>query len=111
MGLIKILAKVRIWSEKEYEDIQLADDTVKWKRKYISIHAGDIYRLIKYDSTKTILIDEEGEQIMVYEKYDDVHKKWEEGLKNNIDIPRTNSKEVEEEEENQEDENQEEEDD
>lgn len=82
MALLKLLAKVKLFSESDMElaEGNVPEDRAKWKRKMIAIYADDIVRLVKYDQGRTILEDRWEIKTMVYEPFDQVFEKWEKGL-------------------------------
>jgi hypothetical protein len=83
MNLIKLRAKVLLVSEEQMEvedkyDFGNIAKNKDWEWRNIAIPAGEIYRIIQFNETKSIVEMNSEEKILVAEAFDDLYKKWEE---------------------------------
>ncbi len=98
--ILTFKAKVLLESEDQMElqgkyDLgDIIDKYKKWVWKNIAIPSEEIFRLIEYNSNKTLIKMYDEELVMVAEPFESVFKKWEEARL----VDRGVGEEVEEEE-------------
>src|SRR5688572_640080 len=86
MKLIQVRMKVLLTSEEqmemqyEHDFGTYKDEDKKWVYRETGILATEIYRIIRYNKTKTIIQMYDDIQYLVDEPFMDVFKKWE-GIK------------------------------
>src|SRR5688572_6033820 len=103
--LIKLKAKVLLTSEEQMEAEEKYDlgDIAKskeWVWRQIAIPVEEVYKVIEYNKSKTIVQTYDDEKILINEPFDDLFNRWEE-LKIQLgELPHRES-ESEEEEENE----------
>jgi hypothetical protein len=101
--LIKLKAKVLLTSEEQMEAEEKYDlgDIAKskeWVWRHIAIPVEEVYKVIEYNKSKTIVETYDNEKILINEPFDSVYNRWEE-LKITIgELPPQESEEEEEEE-------------
>lgn len=104
--ILTFRAKVLLSSENQMElqalydmgDITSKDDEKKWVWRNIAIPAEEIFRLIEYNSTKTLIKMYDEELVMVSETFQSVYDKWQEAVKSSqIDFTPDYQEESEEE--------------
>lgn len=81
MGLIKLKAKVLLGSEEQMEiedkhDFGSIAASKEWQWRNIAISTEEIYRIIEYDKTKSIVEMNNDEKILVKESFDLLYEKW-----------------------------------
>lgn len=89
MAVISIRAKVKLMKE-EYMELKEGlvdeDKNTKWVWRSVALEADDIYRLISYNSGKTILIDAFDDRLLVEEPFDQLLKKWNDNKSADLDL-------------------------
>lgn len=83
MNLIKLRAKVLLVSEEQMEvedkyDFGNIAKSKEWVWRNIAVPAGEVYRIIEFNNTKSIVEMNSEEKILVSESFEELFKKWEE---------------------------------
>ena len=83
MNLLKLRAKVLLVSEEQLEiedkyDFGNIAKSKEWVWRNIAVPAGEVYRIIEFNNTKSIVEMNNEEKILVAETFDELYKKWEE---------------------------------
>ena len=84
--LLKLKAKVNLFqSEEQMEANETYDlgniaSSKEWVWRHIAIPVETVKRVVAFNSAKTIVYTDEGEQILVAEVFDDVYVRWRETL-------------------------------
>lgn len=81
MSLLKLKAKVNLTSEQDMEIQQTMDlgtiaRSAEWVWKTIAIPYEQVYKIIEYNSVKSIVVMHDGEMIFTNEKFDSLFEKW-----------------------------------
>lgn len=86
--ILTFRAKVLLSSEDQMEmqaQYDLGDitnkDEKKWVWRNIAVPAEEIFRLIEYNSTKTLIKMYDEELVMVSENFQSVYDKWQEAVR------------------------------
>jgi len=112
MKLIKVKAKVRLYSEEDLEllskDLNLSL-TEKWGKRTVGFHFYEIYRVINHSPGTCIVIFNDGEKLLVYESFNQFYNRWEECIKKDEKEEKPPEPEVEAPSEEESDEDEEEE--
>lgn len=99
MALMKIKAKVYLMSESDMEATNLIEGlkgkSALWVWRQIALEAGDIYRIISYNSSKTLVMLHDGESLLVNETFDQVFDKWSENKPEDLDLTGDSDEETE----------------
>jgi hypothetical protein len=109
--IIKLKAKILLISESQMEvqgqyDIgDIPNSDKKWVWRKIAVSVEEIFKIIEYNSTKTLVILYDEEKLLVAEPFDELYSRWEEA-KRTLDIDLTDTI-TEEEETTDEDSNEE----
>jgi hypothetical protein len=82
MSLFKVKAKVLLSSEEDMEQEEKYDfgniaKSKEWVWRDISVPFEEIYKIISYSSTKSIIQMYDGEKMLVNESFDSLNEKWE----------------------------------
>ncbi len=82
-NVIIVKAKVLESSEEQIETAKTYDlgniaSNKEWQIRRISILAGQIYMIREYEQNKCILVMMDGEEIIAYENFFRITKKWQE---------------------------------
>lgn len=90
MSIIKVKAKVKLLSEDDMEIEQSLEinnlKSKRWVWRSIAFDAEHIYKLINYSSDKSIIIMNDGEEILVKESFDDLFNLWINSLPEDLDL-------------------------
>lgn len=83
MSLFKVKAKVLLVSEDTMEaegtyDLGNIAKSKSWVWRDISLPFEEIYQIISYDATKSIIKMYDGERILVKGTWEELNKRWEE---------------------------------
>lgn len=81
--LIKLKAKVLLTSEEQMEAEEKYDlggiaKSKEWVWRMIAIPVEEVYKLIEYNKSKTIIQTYDDEKILINEIFDDLYTRWEE---------------------------------
>jgi hypothetical protein len=81
--LIKLKAKVLLTSEEQMEAEEKYDlgdiaRSKEWVWRMIAIPVEEVYKIIEYNKSKTIVQTYDDEKILVSETFEDVFGRWEE---------------------------------
>lgn len=80
MSVIKLKAKVKLVSEEDMEleemDMGIIAKSKEWVWRQLAIKTDEIYKVISYSSTKSILQMYDGEKILVAEAFDSLSERW-----------------------------------
>ena len=81
--LIKLKAKVLLTSEEQMEAEEKYDlgDIAKskeWVWRMIAIPVEEVYKVIEYNKSKTIVQTYDGEKILISEAFEELFDRWEE---------------------------------
>jgi len=90
--LLKLKAKVLLVDEEQMEiedkyDLGNIAKSKEWVWRNIAVCVQDVYRIIEYNKSKTIVQMNDEEKILVNEPFDDVFKKWDELKKYSDPLP------------------------
>ncbi len=82
MSILKLKAKVMLTSEEQMEADETYDlgniaKSKEWVWRNIGVKVEEVYRIIEYNKTKTIVQMYDEEKILVSETFDEVFEKWE----------------------------------
>lgn len=82
MSLFKVKAKVLLSSEADMEEEERHDfgniaKSKTWVWRDISIPFEELYKIISYSSTKSIVQMYDGEKFLVQESFDSLNERWE----------------------------------
>ena len=82
MSLFKVKAKVLLSSEAAMESEDMYDfgniaKNKEWVWRDVSVPFEEIYKIISYSSTKSIVQMYDGEKFLVQESFDSLNEKWE----------------------------------
>ena len=81
--LIKLKAKVLLTSEEQMEaeekyDLGAVGKSKEWVWRMIAIPVEEVYKVIEYNKSKTIVQTYDNERILVSEKFEDLFSRWNE---------------------------------
>lgn len=104
MSLVKLRAKVMLQAEDQMEtegtyDLGNIAQSKEWVWRRIALPVEEIYRVIEYSKSKSIVEINGGERILVSEAFDEVYVKWYDARKE-VDITTEETSEEEKDEEN-----------
>lgn len=92
--ILKLKAKVMLVSEEQMEaqeqyDLGEIAKSKEWVWRQIGVCVEDVYRVIEYTKSKTMVLMNDGEKIIVSEVFDHVFNKWDNLKKSTMgyDIP------------------------
>jgi hypothetical protein len=107
MMLLKLKAKVLLVDEGQMEiedkyDLGNIAKSKEWVWRNIAVCAEDVYRIIEYNNTKTVVQMNDEEKILVNEPFEQVYKKWDEVKRFMEDPLPEEGEESEDQEENEE---------
>lgn len=81
MSLLRFKGKVRIISEEDMEleelDIGIIAKSKEWVWRAIAVPIEEIYKIIGYTSTKSVVQMYDGENILVAESFEELCTRWE----------------------------------
>lgn len=84
MKLIKLKAKVRLYSESDLEvqsrDLNIPPPDI-WGKRTVAFYASDIYRIVNHSPGTCIIIFNDWEKMLIYESFNQVVNKWQEAIK------------------------------
>lgn len=81
MSLLKIKAKVNLSSEQDMEiqqsmDLGVIARSSEWVWRIIALPYEQIYKIIEYNSSKSIIELFDGEKILAAERFDSLFERW-----------------------------------
>jgi hypothetical protein len=81
MSLLKFKAKVKMVSEEDMEleemDMGIIAKSKEWMWRAVAVQVEEIYKVIAYTSTKSIVQMYDGEKILVAESFEELCDRWE----------------------------------
>ena len=81
MSVLKLKAKVKLISEEDMEleemDMGIIAKSKEWVWRSVAVPVEEVYRVIGYSSTKSIVQMYDGEKILVAESFDELTARWE----------------------------------
>lgn len=84
MSLLKLKAKVKLVSEEDMEleemDMGIIAKSKEWVWRAIAVQVEEVYKVIAYTSTKSILQMYDGEKILVAESFEELCERWEKAI-------------------------------
>jgi len=84
MSLLKLKAKVKLVSEEDMEleemDMGIIAKSKQWVWRAMALPVGEIYKVIGYTSTKSIVQMYDGEKILVAESFEELCERWEKAV-------------------------------
>lgn len=84
MSLLKLKAKVNLVSEEDMEleemDMGIIAKSKQWVWRAIAVQVEEVYKVIAYTSTKSILQMYDGEKILVAESFEELCERWEKAV-------------------------------
>jgi len=88
MSLLKLKAKVKLTSEEGMEieeqyDLGTIAKSAEWVWRDLAIPVEEVYKIISYTPSKTIVQLYDEEKILVAELFEDVYNKWHQLRKEN----------------------------
>lgn len=80
MSVLKLKGKVRLVSEEDMEleemDMGIIAKSKEWVWRSVAVPVEEIYKVMSYSSTKSIVQMYDGEKILVAESFDDLCDRW-----------------------------------
>lgn len=84
MSLLKLKAKVKLVSEEDMEleemDMGIIAKSKEWVWKSVAVITDEVYRIVAYTTTKSIVQMYDGEKILVAESFEDLCTRWEKAI-------------------------------
>lgn len=84
MSLLKFKAKVNLVSEEDMEleelDMGIIAKSKQWVWRAVAIQVEEIYKVIAYSSTKSVVQMYDGEKILVAESFEELCDRWEKAV-------------------------------
>ena len=81
MSLLRFKGKVRMVSEEDMEleemDMGIIAKSKKWVWRGIAVPIEEVYKVISYSSSKSIIQMYDGEKILVDESFEELCERWE----------------------------------
>lgn len=81
MSLLKFKAKVTLSSEEDMEleemDMGIIAKSKQWVWRAVAVQVEEIYKVIAYSSTKSVVQMYDGEKILVAESFEELCDRWE----------------------------------
>lgn len=81
MSLLKFKAKVTLSSEEDMEleemDMGIIAKSKQWVWRAVAVQVEEIYKVIAYSSTKSVVQMYDGEKILVAESFEELCERWE----------------------------------
>lgn len=101
MNILKLKAKVIFMSEEQMEvdstyDLGNIASSKEWVWKQIAIPVEEVYKVISYSSSKSVVQLYDGEKILVNETFEDLTTRWESLRTVDFSEPETSEEEEEE---------------
>jgi len=84
MSLLKLKAKVSLTSEEDMEleemDMGIIAKSKQWVWRAVAVQVEEIYKVIAYSSTKSVIQMYDGEKILVAESFEELCERWEKAV-------------------------------
>lgn len=84
MSILKFKAKIKLVSEEDMEveemDLGIIAKSKEWVWRQLAVMTDEIYKIISYSSTKSIVQMYDGEKILVAEAFDDLSERWKQAM-------------------------------
>lgn len=81
MSLLRFKGKVKMVSEEDMEleemDMGIIAKSKEWVWRGMAVPIEEVYKVISYSSTKSIVQMYDGEKILVAESFDELCERWE----------------------------------
>lgn len=84
MSLLKLKAKVRLVSEEDMEveelDLGIIAKSKEWVWRSLAVITDEVYKVMAYSPTRSIVQMYDGEKILVAESFDVLSERWERAI-------------------------------
>lgn len=81
MSILKLKGKVKLVSEEDMEleemDMGIIAKSKEWVWRSIAVPIEEVYKVLSYSSTRSIVQMYDGEKILVSESFDELCSRWE----------------------------------
>jgi hypothetical protein len=81
MSLLRLKGKVKVVSEEDMEleemDMGIIAKSKEWVWRAIAVPIEEVYKVIAYSSTKSVMQMYDGEKILVAESFEELCERWE----------------------------------